>query len=172
MTRRLISALLLLLALSLTPPLTRADTGGEPGQDADHETIVHRNGAACGVERWNVKTGMDPDARAVDLRHVVATSIFHMRALPAPVTLPANRRIRPVETTVYALDGVLIRYKQETDSDYHLVLSDSGGRTMIAEIPAPDCLYKSSPFYKAIAAVRVAFTARFAPSATPLCPCR
>jgi len=119
---------------------------------------------ACGVERWSIKTGTDPDARLVDLRTAVPTNIAHLRALPAPAQPPLNRRVRPVETTVWSLDARLVRYKQEDDSDYHLVLSDAGGRTMIAEIPAPECVGASSPFLPDIRAVRAAFTAAFHPT--------
>jgi hypothetical protein len=35
---------------------------------------------------------------------------------------------------VWQITATLLRYKIEADSDVHLVLSDSGGRTMIAEI--------------------------------------
>jgi len=123
-----------------------------------------RRVTACGVERWSVKTGTDPDARLVDLRTAVPTNIVHLRALPAPAQPPLNRRVRPVETTVWSLDARLVRYKQEDDSDYHLVLSDAGGRTMIAEIPAPECVGTASPFLPAIRAVRAAFTAAFHPT--------
>ena len=118
----------------------------------------------CGVERWSVKTGTDPDARLVDQARVTPTNIGTLRALPAPAQPPLNSRVKPVETTVWSLDVILLRYKQETDSDYHLVLADTGGRTLIAEIPAPECVGPSSPFLPAMRAVRTAFTARFHPT--------
>jgi hypothetical protein len=115
------------------------------------------------VERWAIKTGIDPDARLVNQKVVVPTTIVHMRSLPAPASLPARSRVRPVETTVWAVDAILLRYKVEIDFDVHLVLSDTGGRTMIAEIPAPQCVGAPSPFLPAIRSVRRALTARFAP---------
>jgi len=57
----------------------------------------------------------------------------------------------------------LLRVKQEADSDYHLVLSDTGGRTMIAEIPSPSCI-GSSPFLPSIRYVRSKFSAAYHPS--------
>lgn len=154
------AAALAALLAGFVPVAAHAGSGG----DTDHERTTERNGAACGVERWNVKTGLDPDARLVDLRHVVPTTILRLRALTPPTALPADARIRPVETTVYRVDALLLRYKEEQDSDYHLVLADTGGRTMIAEIPAPACLTPASPFYPAIVAVRRVFTAQFQPS--------
>jgi len=118
----------------------------------------------CGVERWSVKTGMDPDARLVDQHASTPTNIITLRALPAPAQPPLNARVKPVETTVWSLDAILLRYKQEADSDDHLVLSDTGGRTMIAEIPSPACVGPSSPFLPAMRAVRQAFTAAFHPT--------
>lgn len=126
-------------------------------------TVQPETDTGCGVERWSVKTGMDPDARLVDQRTSTPTTIIHLRGLPAPVQPLLNARVKPVETTVWSLDAILVRYKQETDSDDHLVLSDTGGRTMIAEIPSPSCV-GSSPFLPAMRAVRTAFTAAFHPS--------
>jgi hypothetical protein len=82
---------------------------------------------ACGVERWAVKTGMDPDARLVNQKVVVPTNIIRLRSLPAPAYLPVRSRLRPVETTVWAVDAILLRYKVEEDSDVHLVIADTGG---------------------------------------------
>ncbi len=127
-------------------------------------TVQPSHETGCGVERWSVKVGMDPDARLVDQRTAVPTNIVQLRALSAPASPPLNSRVKPVETTVWSLDAILLRYKQEDDSDYHLVLADTGGRTMIAEIPSPMCVGPSSPFLPAMRAVRTAFTAAFHPT--------
>jgi hypothetical protein len=135
---------------------------GGPAQAIDRPERVR----ACGVERWAVKIGTDPDARLVNQRVVVPTTIIHLRSLPAPRVLPLHARLRPVETTVWAVDAILLRYRMEEDSDVHLVIADTGGRTMITEIPAPQCVSASSPFLLAIRSVRRAFVARFHPTAT------
>jgi len=132
--------------------------------EGEHEQIVRVGATACGVERWWVKTGIDADARKVDTKHVVSTSIYALRRLPAPSYLPQRNRIRPVETTVYKLSAILLRTKMEADSDYHLVLSDTGGRTMIAEIPSPACVGSWSPFIHQLNYVRRTFGAHFHPS--------
>src|SRR5437764_434820 len=132
-----------------------------PAHAAGHADRV----GACGVERWRVKTGMDPDARLVKQNVVVPTTIVHLRSLRPPATLPRTNRVRPVETTVWSVDAVMLRYKVEEDSDVHVVIADTGGRTMIVELPAPQCV-GSGPFLPAIKTVRRAFTARFHPSAT------
>src|SRR4029077_3477224 len=45
-------------------------------------------------------------------------------------------------------------YKLEDDSDYHLVIKDAAGNTMIAEIPLPACVGSSSPFLSKITSAR------------------
>ena len=87
--------------------------------------------ASCGVERWSVKTGTDPDAGLVNTASSTKSSIAAMGAEPRPSSLPANARIMPTETTVYSITATLTLYKFEADSDYHLVLKDSVGNTMI-----------------------------------------
>jgi len=68
-----------------------------------------------------------------------------------------------VETTVWRISGTLVRVKEEQDSDFHLIIADSGGRTMITEIPAPACV-SSSPFLPSERYVRSLFTADFHPT--------
>jgi len=47
---------------------------------------------------------------------------------------------------VFSVHATLTKFKMETgDSDYHLVLDDGQGHTMIAETPSTDCI-GSSPF--------------------------
>jgi hypothetical protein len=52
-----------------------------------------------------VLAGIDPDARLVNLKVVVPTNIIRLRSLPAPAYLPLRSRLRPVETTVWAVDA-------------------------------------------------------------------
>src|SRR5215467_3916772 len=97
--------------------------------------------AGCGLERWPVKDALDHDARKIDLSPRDST-IAYLTALPAPPT-PSRRydmRYAPVETTVYRISAALVRlsYAQD-DRDYHLVVADATGRTMITEAPDPTC---------------------------------
>ena len=117
--------------------------------------------AQCGVERWSVKTGTDADVGLINMSASTATTIQSLRALTAPATLPANNRVAPTETTIFTLSATLTQYKLESDSDYHLVLSDASGNTMIAEIPSPNCVGAGSPFGPGIQNARSEFDARF-----------
>jgi hypothetical protein len=74
----------------------------------------------------------------------------------------AGRIPNSAETQVYRIHATLKEFKQEADSDFHLVLTD-GTNTMIAEIPDPACVHGSSPFLAGIANARKEFTAKYSP---------
>ncbi len=126
----------------------------------------------CGVERWSVKVGTDADVNLVDLNNPVRAFIPDLGAIPAPADPPGppdNARLAPTETTVYVVNATLTLYKKEADVDYHMVLQDDSGHTIIAEIPNPACVVSStsprvllpSPLAAGIANARAKFDARF-----------
>jgi Bacterial Ig-like domain (group 3)/Lamin Tail Domain/Divergent InlB B-repeat domain len=130
----------------------------------------------CGVERWSVKVGTDSDANLVNINNPVHTTIGQLRSLTPPADPPGppdNSRIQPTEATVYVVDATMTLYKKETDVDYHIVIQDDSGQTMIAEIPSPACVLTptsprqlvTGPFSSGIAGAREKFDARF--TATP-----
>ncbi len=122
--------------------------------------------AQCGVERWSVKTGTDPDAGLVNLNSSTNTTVASMRAIPAPSPIPSNNRVAPTETTQWVINATLTQYKLETDSDYHLILQDASGNTMIVEIPSPTCVGAGSPFLPGIQNARSEFDAKFTATST------
>jgi len=117
--------------------------------------------AACGVERWSVKTGTDPQAPSVNLSSYISSTIYNFHQSTRPSSLPSNGRVSPRETTQYRLSGTLTKYVRESDSDYHLVIKDSAGRTMIIELPASNCVGAGSPFGTGISRARQQFDSRF-----------
>ncbi|MGZ4675285.1 MAG: hypothetical protein ACXVJ7_02160 [Acidimicrobiia bacterium] len=130
--------------------LSRQHVGAAEGEI---EKTVH-----CGLERWDVKTGSDPDATKVDLGTAVPTTISKLNAIAAPKS--PHTRVQPVETTVYVVHATLTSFKREDDSDYHLALADRNGNEMIAEIPFPKCVH-GGPFKPAITKVRNTFDTRY-----------
>jgi hypothetical protein len=128
MTRRLMA--------SLSPVLLVAVAGAAGHARADSGPVAH---AACGVERWSVKTLTDADARRVNLVPST-TTVAKLRRLAAPSTLP-DRRL-PAEFRSYRIHARLVAYKLEDDGDVHLVVADpaSGGR-MIVEFPNSGCTH-------------------------------
>jgi hypothetical protein len=134
----------------------------KPQQHSDpNEVDQEALNGSCGVERWSVKTGTDADAGLINLQSITQTTIASLSSIPAPTALPANNRIQPTETTVFQLDATLTEYKLEPDSDYHLVLSDGSGNTMISEIPSPACVGSSSVLLPGIQNARSEFDARY-----------
>jgi hypothetical protein len=92
-------------------------------------------GATCGIERWPVKTLSDPGARHVDFAVRPAT----VRYLGSLRANPGGQDTRwPLESRVFGVQARLVGVKRESDSDYHLILSESGA-TMIAEMPLTAC---------------------------------
>lgn len=117
--------------------------------------------AACGVERWSVKTGTDPQAPSVNLSSYISSTIYNFHQSTRPGSLPSNGRVSPRETTQYRLSGTLTKYVRESDSDYHLVIKDGAGRSMIIELPASNCVGAGSPFGTGISRARQQFDSRF-----------
>lgn len=87
----------------------------------------------CGTERWTVKTLQDKP-RLLPTRKA---TIGFLVSRPAPTSLPSTRL--PVERHVYRVSAAVVLIRHEADSDFHLVLRDASGRTMIAEAPLPSC---------------------------------
>jgi hypothetical protein len=132
--------------------------------DDEHEELIatpNASSGSCGVERWSVKTGTDADIGNVNLSSTSANTIVTMRSWTAPNPIPPNNRVSPYETTDWVINATLTQYKLETDSDYHLVIQDASGNTMIAEIPDPACVGTGSPFATKIQAARAAFDAKY-----------
>jgi len=130
--------------------------------------------ARCGVQRWDVKTGKDAPAAAIDLSSPTPTTIAFLTDLtrfPPPHPWPPSSRIAPEETTFWTLDATLDMYKfendpQSGDSDYHLVIKDDAGNTMVAEIPFPGCV-QGSAWVSQITQARATFDAKFTATSTP-----
>jgi hypothetical protein len=120
----------------------------------------------CGVERWSVKTGTDSGAPSIGLSSPTPTTIANLVSLPAPNPIPVSSRVSPTETTTWTINATLTEFKLESDSDYHLVISDGSGTTMIAEIPSPNCVGTSSPFASGIAQARSKFDSAFTVSSS------
>src|SRR5436853_5594528 len=66
-------------------PVTITDAQSRTGTTAVFLSVVTAGGdcARCGVQRWSVKTGTDPDAGLIDTAPPTATTIAGMRTSPA-----------------------------------------------------------------------------------------
>jgi hypothetical protein len=130
----------------------------------------------CGVERWPVKTASDPDAQYLKdratgrLKRPRDRTVEEMLELPYPFPsrggVPRKwytERVRPYETSIVRLKDVRLKaYKLEPDSDYHLVIEDGNGNTMVAEIVHPQCVRsQDEELLEKFRKARADFDARF-----------
>src|SRR4051794_23488487 len=93
----------------------------------------------CGVERWTVKTLGDRPT----LSPAQATTIKFLTTRRAPSSLPWTRL--PFERHIYRVRAAVTLVRPEDNGDFHLVLRDSVGRTMIAETPIGSCGRSATP---------------------------
>jgi hypothetical protein len=122
---------------------------------------------SCGVERWPVKVGEDKDVAKVATEPRPST-IFELSSIqpPSNPNIRRDTRYSPVELTTFEVTGRLTLVKKEADDDdYHLVIRDNRGRTMIIEAPEPDCA-SNSRFLDKIKEVRQALDDKFGPITT------
>lgn len=112
-------------------------------------------------ERWSVKTAADADAQGMTGQVPTPTTIAELTALPVPPVLPLDGRSDGAEKTVWQLTATLREFGREADGDYHMVLADAQGNTMIGEIPNPADITSPSYFATQITGARTALDAHF-----------
>jgi DNA-binding FadR family transcriptional regulator len=112
-------------------------------------------------ERWAVKTAADADAQGMTGQAPTPATIAELTALAVPALLPADGRSDGAEKTVWQLTATLQEFGREADGDYHMVLADAQGNTMIGEIPNPGDITSPSYFATQITDARTAFDGHF-----------
>jgi hypothetical protein len=122
--------------------------------------IYVNSGHACGSERWEVKVARDHDAKSIEVVPKVA-SIELLSRVIAPLHPNAQQNTRYLlELHTFSVSGRLTLIKREADQDYHIVIRDAAGRTMIVEAPDPACA-AGSRFLPEITAVRTSIDGFF-----------
>lgn len=134
----------------------RTNDGYRP-KFGNNEHANFYSASGCGVERWAVKTLTDPGANQVNLTPQ-QTNIADLVSITPPVS-PTDR-VGPTETQAFTLSGVVTFVKQEADGDYHIVVQDATGNSMIVESAKPSCA-QGSLVANQIAEVRSAVEAKF-----------
>jgi hypothetical protein len=122
------ASLILCLAIigcskSETPP------SGPTPADSAHE--------ACGVERWDVKNLLDADLANVNF-NARPSSIAEIRTLQQFLLRDSATRMS-FERQTLSVSCTIVAFKQEDDSDLHLIIQDAMNDSMIAEIPSVSC---------------------------------
>ncbi len=97
--------------------------------------------AACGGERWTVKTLQDRPR----LLPVQDTTLAYLVSRRAPHALPDTRL--PFERHIFRVRAAVTVVGFAHDRDLHFVLRD-GERTMIAESPSPSCTKRATPTHR------------------------
>lgn len=115
--------------------------------------------ADCGGARSTVKGATDPDATLISATPIT-TSIDTLRKFPSTRPLPQERRVKPTETTTYAVTATLTEYRRDENGDYNLILTDEQSRTIRAVIPSAVCV-TGSRFTTQIGIARRTFESRF-----------
>ena len=137
-----------------------------------------------GTERWAPKDGTDPQAPNIDLTNITPEAVTELVTIHQP-QLPGDNttRIVPDETHVYRVQARLVKWRHESDGDYHLVLTDDTlnytdesanppvaptGHSFIGEVPDPNCFSGSdgsfgshTPFADGIISARQTIDQRF-----------
>ncbi len=95
----------------------------------------------CGTERWPVKTLEAGPYRRDPVQPATVTQLTEIMPPTREMLDHANTSRFAQETVVYQVTALLIGYKVESDTDYHLVFADPASPqvTMIGEIPSPKC---------------------------------
>lgn len=142
--------------------------------------LATSNPACAGEERWAQKTLADASSKGVSLSPLTLTNcscgrsrcgtcseevcdcgnpvvatIAEMTALPASKWGNAAPRTGE-ELKLYHVTGRLVGFKLEADQDFHVVLADEAGKTMIVEFADPACA-KGSTAAALITAARAQF---------------
>lgn len=165
--RRRLTASLGGVVLVLAGLAAAASTGHPPAVAGDMQSLLDRSAVdlpfdpqlaavSCPYERGPVKEGSDADRYRVSTT-AINTSISYLRGKAKPTSYPRTRRISGPELHTFQLHAYLTQYKIESDGDIHLVLKDSAGRSMIAEIPLGTCVPLASRWKSSIATARARF---------------
>ncbi len=152
MMQRVGSAYMLILFITLLAGCTLGSHDSDSLAQVDAPT-------QCGVERWAVKTLTDSAAERVNLAPSFAT-VERLAALPVPAEFSRNAARLLPEFQTYTVKATLVEFKEEADSDIHLVIVGTSGESMIAEIPDPTCV-QGSRLEAQIARARARFVELF-----------
>jgi hypothetical protein len=153
-----------ILLTGLTMPLPQAPHAAQPtiqalldspGRDLPFDPALAA--VSCPSERGPVKEGADADRNKVSTS-ITKVSITYLRGRAKPASYPKDKRVTSTELHTYQVTATLTQFKEESDGDFHLVIKDSSGHSMIAEVPYSSCVPKTSRWRSAIITARSTFT--------------
>lgn len=114
--------------------------------------------------RWAIRNGLDSGAKKI-AHAAKSTTITGLMKMARPAKPPGNARVPSTETTLWQIEGDLVRYEKHDDGDIQFVLRDKAGSTLVCELPDLDEV-RASPFIQEITMARSTFTKHFQPAMT------
>jgi len=118
-------------------------TNSTPDEEYDEPLSTTSCG---GVERWAVKVLTDASWTNFD-SIPKPTSVTHLVNVTTPTPSKTMPRYDPVEDSCYVTVVTITEMRVESDSDWHLVITDGSSNTMIAECPCPNCTSVAASHY-------------------------
>jgi hypothetical protein len=112
-----------------------------------------------GVERWEQKVLTDSSVDQINTDEKVTTIETMNEVRTDTIHIGENTERGSLEMQVYKIKDCFITHAiKEKDNDFHLVIEDGHGHTMVAEIPDPACPEaKKSEFNSEFKAARKTF---------------
>jgi hypothetical protein len=131
-------AIVMVASYAIVTPAAAQEKSSKQTLKDDREESEQEGDVTCGgVERWGVKVFTDPLANTIDWTPK-STTIAHLVSIATPTPSASMPRYQPVEDSTYIFNCHITIKKDESDDDFHLVLSD-GTNTLIGEVPDPTC---------------------------------
>jgi hypothetical protein len=112
----------------------------------DEEYDEALSSSCGGVERWAVKVMTDASWKNFDSIPKFS-SVTHLVGLTTPSPSSSMPRYDAVEDSCYSVEVTITEMRVESDSDWHLVITDGTSNTMIAECPCPNCTSVAASHY-------------------------
>ena len=89
---------ILLATINLSLIATDSEDEGDDIQVRNADGVL----LTCGVERWAIKTCIDPDTIMVNFNNVISSTIAYQRSLPTPPRSLPSRSIPPARRCLMA----------------------------------------------------------------------
>jgi hypothetical protein len=118
--------------------------------------------AGPAIDRWPVRTGTDKDVGKVNPDPII-TTVEELIAQPRPLNLRLSgkatqyqsRRAEPLEITTWSIHAEITAFRRTQNGTYRLILRSDSGASMLAQVPNPKFVDRSSPWRDSFIAVRM-----------------
>src|SRR5689334_18110401 len=95
-----------------------------------------------GEERWPIKVLIDKEANDIneEAHDTTIADLVQINTTTKENKYAEGKSRMPIEKQVYTIKHCFVtKVMRENDNDFHLVIEDGKGNTMIAEIPDASC---------------------------------